>query len=218
MNTLVTALQNDILSSKDTVAQLLRRMLLISQKLNLKELERWATNELNGYKNIDEVPKYREVQGQVSLWNHLKGVMISVNFDTEQESTIYRKQKITQRISEIESLVHKNESEKLYLPFPDVLSAELIKKNNWQNPPVLKVERNALQGILEGVKDHMYKWTIRWIANRSKVVDSAFTGKEKELISESGSITFKKIQPLFGNAEGRKEGSTERRRDLETGD
>jgi len=212
MITIVLSLQEDIFDNKISVVLLLRKVLLIAKKLNLKELEKWITSELNGYENIDEVPKYREVQGQVNVWNHYNGIMMPVIFNTEVESELFRNLKVTLRIAEIESLAHKIESEKLYIPFPEDLMLELIRKNHLQSPPVLKVERSTLQGILESVRDQMYKWTLKFLEDRNKVVDSAFTGEEKEFIAESGSISINKIQSLFGYV-GNNEGGTERRGD-----
>lgn len=52
-------------SSIDT-ATALKRLKILLLSLNKPELDKWVNSELNGYKNIDEVPAYRRFRGQVT--------------------------------------------------------------------------------------------------------------------------------------------------------
>lgn len=52
-------------SSIDTTTAL-KRLKILLLSLNKPELDNWVNCELNGYKNIDDVPDYRRFRGQVT--------------------------------------------------------------------------------------------------------------------------------------------------------
>ncbi|HIF5616173.1 TPA: hypothetical protein ACX3CR_004775, partial [Vibrio parahaemolyticus] len=65
---LVLELQRDALNKTVSVADLLRKALVVSKKLQIIEMEAWICNELRGYENIEAiVPDYRKIRGEVIL-------------------------------------------------------------------------------------------------------------------------------------------------------
>lgn len=74
MTGLVLELQADALNRGVSCADLLRKALVVSRKLCVEKIEEWLKHELNGYHMDDEnIPKYREVQGQIKAWNPYHG-------------------------------------------------------------------------------------------------------------------------------------------------
>ncbi|MGE3907340.1 MAG: hypothetical protein AB7F36_15420, partial [Reyranellaceae bacterium] len=60
---LLDAIIEDATLSRGSVADLLRRCLVLAYKLNNSSLKEWVENELNGYPNADGLPDYRLSKG-----------------------------------------------------------------------------------------------------------------------------------------------------------
>jgi hypothetical protein len=54
---IILELQKDALDEGVDIVTLLRKVFLVSTKLNLVELKTWTNNELNGYQDNDAVPE-----------------------------------------------------------------------------------------------------------------------------------------------------------------
>lgn len=59
MSKIVIELQQEALKSDFDIMSLLRKAYLVAKKLKLQEFKEWINNELNGYGDKDEIPKYR---------------------------------------------------------------------------------------------------------------------------------------------------------------
>lgn len=199
MDSIFLDLRNDILDNKSSVVHLLKKALLIAQKLKLDEFGEWVNNELNGYENIDEVPKYREVQGQVKVWNPHKGIMMPVIFHSAEENKSLSTRKLIQKIAELESIDEKKDSSEFHISYPDNYAKDLVRKNNWSTPPVLIIERSIIHGIIVNVRDILLKWTSDLEERNIEGKGLHFTKDDKEIISNTGSINIKKIQQIFGD-------------------
>ena len=69
MSSIVLQLQQESLDRSVSVTDLLRKSLVVSRKLKLREFEAWINAELIGYGSQDEVPLYRKVKGSVKFFN-----------------------------------------------------------------------------------------------------------------------------------------------------
>ena len=65
MSKIVIELQQEALKSDFDILNLLRKAYLVARKLKLNEFEKWIDSELNGYKNLDKIPDYRLLRGEV---------------------------------------------------------------------------------------------------------------------------------------------------------
>lgn len=72
MDSLVLELQRDALDRTIHITDLLRKALLVSRKLKIKDLEEWLNGELNGYDNT-LIPDYRNVSGELKVFNPYNG-------------------------------------------------------------------------------------------------------------------------------------------------
>ena len=66
MSSLVLELQRDCLNPSAQTADLLRKALVIAQKLNVPEFTTWLERELTGYQDAKDLPKYRIALGEVA--------------------------------------------------------------------------------------------------------------------------------------------------------
>jgi hypothetical protein len=62
--TLLQEIQNAAVDSKTDVATLLRKCKILAVRLGNGEFMQWVDNELNGYKNVENLPEYRVLHTQ----------------------------------------------------------------------------------------------------------------------------------------------------------
>jgi hypothetical protein len=103
MSSLVLELQTEALDGNVKVADLLRKALVVASKLNIREFEDWAKNELHGYKT-DSIPDYRLVKGAIKAFNPYRG-WIPVMFQDTNVAHLLSQKRISQAVGEIEDLV-----------------------------------------------------------------------------------------------------------------
>lgn len=53
MSSVILELQNEMVSSKGSICDLLRKAYIIARKLRVTDFEKWLNNELNGYKRCE---------------------------------------------------------------------------------------------------------------------------------------------------------------------
>ena len=63
MDSIVIDIQKQVLSKSTT--DVLRQAYIIARKLKIKDFEIWISNELNGYKEDDSIPEYRNIFGDI---------------------------------------------------------------------------------------------------------------------------------------------------------
>lgn len=85
MDSIVLELQREALDENVNIETLLRKAYLVAKKLKLKDFEDWINQEMNGYNK--EVPKYREIAGEVKAYNPLRG-WIPIVFDGEMNDIL----------------------------------------------------------------------------------------------------------------------------------
>ncbi len=70
------------------IMNLLRKAYLVARKLKLQEFEDWVNNELNGYKDLDKIPDYRLLRGELKAWNTYHGwIPVILQNDNEKITT-----------------------------------------------------------------------------------------------------------------------------------
>jgi hypothetical protein len=80
---LLTEIERDLLDGRP-LADLLRKCVILGGRAGSEELRDWATQELKGYKNRDDLPSYREVGASIRVdgivgFNQITGQLIGVN-------------------------------------------------------------------------------------------------------------------------------------------
>ena len=114
MDSLVHEFQRDALDRGIHITDLLRKALLVSRKLKIKDIEAWINNELNGYTE-NSIPDYRIVYGELKAFNPYRGwlpVMVDKHWDK-----MIRQQNVYLSVSQIESLADKSEDGSFVIKF-----------------------------------------------------------------------------------------------------
>ncbi|MBW5416307.1 hypothetical protein [Pseudomonas sp. MAG002Y] len=170
MSSLVLELQRDALDKGIHVTNLLRKALLVSRKLKIKDIEEWITSELNGYE--DMLPDYRVVRGEVKAFNPYRGwIPVYVN---EEWHDLLCKQNVWLSVSQIENLIEGTETGTFtmkYAPGPSDIIRKLIGQDF---QPALFVPVHHLVRMIDTVK--------------TKVMEFALDLEERGILGEG--ITF----------------------------
>lgn len=103
---LVKDIQLDILHNKDIVS-ILRKTLVLAQKLNLSDLEILIKSELNWYDKKGKVPKYRIVYGNSIVWWNPYHGWILANIDNDKLFDLLTTIEMHESISVIEKFAQR---------------------------------------------------------------------------------------------------------------
>lgn len=171
---LVLELQRDLISNKVELTTILRKALLISNKLSIKESIKWLDYEINGYPNADEsFPEYRNITCNTKAWNPYQGWQPLI-FDDNETWGILKKVSIFWSIAEIENSLKKSK-DIIYLGGERANS--LAKYVNTQVR--FEISAASLHNILEQVIIKLLDWTTE-LENKGILGEGiSFTPEEK---------------------------------------
>lgn len=193
MKSIIIELQSLASDNNCPLTTLLRKSLIVATKLNLDDFKKWINNELNGYKQTNEIPNYREVTGDLKVWNPLNGIWMSVIWEKMPKGI--NKRKISKSVSEIEDLLkNRNDKGLLTIPFTPEQTANFVRALHVPTPPTLIISSSKLVGILDTVRNVVLDWSLKLEADGILGKDLTFTEQEKQKIS---SITYN-IQNFVG--------------------
>lgn len=103
MGSLVLELRRDALDKNVSVADLLRKALVVARKLVVKEFEEWIDGELNGYKSGVRPPDYRTLSGSLKILNPYHGWQ-PLLFEDSEEAERLSKRPTSQSIGQLASM------------------------------------------------------------------------------------------------------------------
>ena len=161
MSSIVLELQNEVTKPDCDIVNILRKAHLIAAKLNLSELDKWISCELNGYRAGDSIPDYRKVRGVLRAFNPYHGWIPTMIPDTELENSICDRS-VPNSISEIVTLCSKSENGLI----AEFTGEQLDFFNKMFDSPLpmryaLHLSGSAVGDIIERVKNAVLEWTIR---------------------------------------------------------
>jgi AbiTii len=182
---LVLELQSDALNSNIPVSELLRKALVVSKKLGVSNIEEWLNNELNGYGLDSDIPPYREVRGQVKVWNPYQGWK-PLNLSTSEEEEELSKQKVAQTVGELDSINTKMNMHEGYLqvPFPQDQVNWLISRMNIPLQPTLFIPQSAVVKILDTVRTIILNFALQLEQDGIWGEGMSFSKEEKNTASQ----------------------------------
>ncbi len=186
MSSLVFELQTDALNSSVSVLNLLRKALVVAKKLSIQEFEDWIELELNGYTEVESIPKYRLIQGQLRGWNPFHGWQPIIAGDTEILE-LYKavcNPPIIQPISELIALTQDTSSDKeLQLVLSPEVESFLIKSTGGNVPVKLRISSASIQRIVDAVKDIILRWALQLEKDGIVGEGISFSPQEKAIAS-----------------------------------
>jgi len=154
---IVIQLQEMASESSNNVSDLLRKALLISTKLDLKDFKRWVLNELDGYTKYEDVPDYRIIYGELKVYNPFHGYIPFLIQDPEIAETV-KKVIVTESVDSLQHFVKTGDHSKgLGYSFPPQIEAMLMEMQEGFTKlrPMRTVGINQVASILEKVRTRL---------------------------------------------------------------
>ena len=159
-----------------STTELLRKALIVSERLSLPDFYQWTNNELSGY--TDKVPPYRIHKGIPQLVNG-SGTKLNIDtkFDIEIEQHLYIA--VTEPVPEIEATIEYNGM--IYRTIkPLEKSISKFRSSNGYHPTTI-LEKTKSKSILEAIKNEVLKFALNLEKNGIKGDGMTFNNKEKEI-------------------------------------
>ena len=180
MSKFVMELQKLCLDSKVTCSELLMKAYFLAQKLEVKEFGFFFNNEMNGYTDDEDLPKYRFVpveykcQTSPNIW-----IPVVIKNGIGYDSLLIRP--IASSIIELES-IYKTENALLELPIPFEIQEKLNKDG--RNPRFCQIsgfiQKSQLAKIFQAVQKIILDWTIELEKKGILGEEYMFTSEDKE--------------------------------------
>ena len=196
MKSIVIELQEMSSDPNIPITELIRKALMVASKLNLSDFKEWIEKEINGYEEVSEIPEYRNVTGEVKAFNPYNGIWIPLLWSDAPEGVYDRK--IKQKISEIE-YNYKSANGILVVPFPQEQIQFFINNFNAPSPPYLIINKAALAGILESVKDIILKWSLKLEKEGIFGEGMVFSKGEQEKAINNQQIKIENFSGILGS-------------------
>lgn len=157
---LVLQLQADALNSDISVSDLLLKAKVVATKLNVTDFLQWVECEINGYRDTNEVPNYREIRGTVQGYNPYRGWQNVIWPNSDMENTASTR-RVFQSLSSLEDLVGDHNADTLYFPFPANLQHELARLTDFQTEFHLEIPKSSIVGIVHAVRTTILDWSLQ---------------------------------------------------------
>ncbi|MGV5527663.1 AbiTii domain-containing protein [Pseudomonas sp. XP1] len=187
MDSLVLELQRDVLDRTIHIPDLLRKALLVSRKLKIKDIEEWLNDELNGYE-LRSVPDYRLLTGELKAFNPRQG-WIPVDMGGELHASMCETP-ARDSVSQIIDLVERTEIGTVMVKFPADLNAAFRNLMRTDFQPALHVPVHKLVRILDVTKTKVLDFALDLEARGILGEGIRFTKAEEQLAQ---SITYNTI-------------------------
>lgn len=195
MTALVPELVNMASDPAVTTTQLLRRALVIANRLGVPEIVSWIDSELNGYKG--EVPAYRIIHGELKVHNPYHG-LIPLRMNSSKQMQWLTEHDDRQSIPELENMLEKKGSGIFLLTFPPEVERRLMQGMEIPLQPQLQFTRTQVSGIVEKARNRILEWALDLETRGILGEGMTFTQREKQTVQEQhyhfGDVTGSQIQ------------------------
>ncbi|WP_176548704.1 hypothetical protein [Bacillus cereus] len=183
MRSIVIDLQEEAYSSNPDFTALLRKAYVVARKLKIAEFEKWINNELNGYKNPEDIPDYRMVRGKLYYFHPYHGwyPLGIENAELENKITTHE---IGEPISQLQLLSSGDESPSL--SFQGEMRNMLSDSIGMQTHFSLRLDRSELIRILDICRNIILDWSLRLEGDGIMGEGMTFSEKEKQTATKEG--------------------------------
>lgn len=149
-------------------------------KLGVHEFEKWIHAELNGYADGEQIPPYRETQGEVKAFNPYHGWQ-PIHFEDPKMQTVVSTRHCNQSVGELETLVHSAQGGgTLSMDFTAQQQMLLQKAIHMDLEITLIVQLSSVTRILDTVRTTILQWALKLEADGIQGQGMTFTKDEKK--------------------------------------
>lgn len=198
---IIQELQAEIINPDADINNVLRKALLVSHKLQLKEFEKWIKNELNGYTDTDDLPIFRKnIKGKLKFFNPFRG-WCPIQFETAKAEDSLTTIDIMQSVPQLISLVKDSKGTlRMNLP-PEVVQCIWNNSFSSEMETYLVFDKSIFDNIIEQVKTNLLDWVLL-LEDQGISGDSVnFSISEKEKVKNNKIINNYQTN-VYGNLDG----------------
>lgn len=186
MDSLVLELQRDVLDRSMHLTDLLRKALLVSRKLKIRDIEEWLNDELNGYETRS-LPSYRIITGELKAFNPYRGW---IPVDLGELHALMCEHPAHDSVSQILDLVERTENGMVLVKFNAGLKTAFRNLTRSDFEPALHVPVHKLVRILDVTKTKIMDFALDLEARGILGEGICFSKAEEQLAQ---SITYNTI-------------------------
>lgn len=179
----VYELQQMALDKNVDIEELLRKAYLIAVSINQKDIEEWVLNEQNGYKNVDNLPEYRFLRGELKAYNF--GRWIPTQFSKQEQAEAFSKLPFTESISGIVEAYQNSSNGIASYSITDALTQALNKNGSFVTVYNYFVSTGQLRQVISSIQNKILHWTIELEKNSQvmkKEIEETKSVKEREVL------------------------------------
>lgn len=203
---LVIELQRDAVNTSVSVANLVRKAILVSTKLKVTDVSEWLKHELNGYPSDVEVPRYRILYVQLQAWIDGRGYG-PMYFEDEEGVARLRREHVRKAVAGLESLLADNGV--INVPFPPGVERQIMQEYDSEYPPRRVIAASQIVEVLNAVRNKILIWSAELEANGIVGDDYSFTTREQiaatqvqNIITNNiGTMTNSQLQQVSAGAQ-----------------
>lgn len=162
-------LQQMTLDNNVNVEKLLREAYLLSIKVMHKDMEEWINNELNGYKDVDNLPDYRYLHGELKAYNH--GIWIPMQFGKKEQAEFFSVAPFKESISGIVEAYNNSNGLASY-SITDEWTQILNKSGSFPTIYNFFIPTGQLKQIICSIQNKILCWTIELEKNNYAIKEN----------------------------------------------
>lgn len=151
-------LQQMALDNGVDIEKLLRKAYLLSIEIMHKDMEEWIDNELNGYKDVDNLPDYRYLRGELKAYNH--GRWIPTQFGKKEQAEFFSEAPFKESVSGIVEAYKSSSNGVASYSITDEWTQILNKSGSFSTIYNFFVSTGQLKQIVSSIQNKILHWTI----------------------------------------------------------
>ncbi len=198
----------ELIKEQISVEQAIYVLDLLLQEINDKKIRKWIDNEINGYSNTDEIPKYRIVEANI------KGTFIAGRYECKNQDIPIKQEhikefakiKVTSPISVIAqySIAEKESKEHcLKIPLHQVLAQDISLVNGEILSAYREISLYAYTNMLGKIKTKVIKILTELEKKYGNLdgyyIDFSNKTTEKEIVKNINNIIYTDNSTHIGN-------------------
>jgi hypothetical protein len=157
MTIAVIELQKECLGASKDLTTILRKAYSVARKLKLDEFLIWTENELNGYSEVESIPNYRIIKGELKYKNPYHGWSPIIIEDYARCVSICCR-RVGQSIEELIRLVEKREILAMMLSASQCIS--IAEQTGISYETKLHISPSEIDRILNIVRNKILDWSL----------------------------------------------------------
>lgn len=181
MSGIVVDLQRETLVKEVSVSDLLRKAYFISKKLGIEDSCSWIKNELDGYASLTDVPKYRQIKGQLFV-STPNGGLKNLHVSDANFLKSFSTRPIFGSVASIEAEILSDGN--IYFPFPNEFKNKFMEYYRDEFIPLWGCSNTSFISILDSLRNRILDWALELEKNKILGEDMSFT-KDEKLSAES---------------------------------